>query len=88
MQMKRNEFIKNQKDIQEKLGRWRLETENEVFSDFTIGCFYDLIDNKWKIYVNSEKGRHRIRLMTDNEEEAFDELLSIVNFEIENNKYA
>ena len=86
--MKRNEFIKNQKDIQEKLGRWRLETENEVFSDFTIGCFYDLIDNKWKIYVNSEKGRHRIRLMTDNEEEAFDELLSIVNFEIENNKYA
>lgn len=86
--MKRNEFIKNQKDLQEKLGRWRLETENEVFSDFTIGCFYDLIDNKWKIYVNNEKGRHRIRLMTDNEEEAFDELLSIVNFEIENNKYA
>lgn len=86
--MKRNEFIKNQKDLQEKLGRWRLETENEVFSDFTIGCFYDLIDNKWKIYVNSEKGRHRIRLMTDNEEEAFDELLTIVNFEIENNKYA
>lgn len=65
-----------------------METENEVFSDFTIGCFYDLIDNKWKIYVNNEKGRHRIRLMTDNEEEAFDELLSIVNFEIENNKYA
>lgn len=88
MQLKRNEFIKNQKDLQEKLGRWRLETENEVFSDFTIGCFYDLIDNKWKIYVNNEKGRHRIRLMTDNEEEAFDELLSIVNFEIENNKYA
>lgn len=86
--MKRNEFIKNQKYLQEKLGRWRLETENEVFSDFTIGCFYDLIDNKWKIYVNNEKGRHRIRLMTDNEEEAFDELLSIVNFEIENNKYA
>lgn len=86
--MKRNEFIKNQKDLQEKLGRWRLETENEVFSDFTIGCFYDLIDNKWKIYVNNEKGRHRIRLMTDNEEEAFDELLTIVNFEIENNKYA
>lgn len=86
--MKRNEFIKNQKELQEKLGRWRLETENEVFSDFTIGCFYDLIDNKWKIYVNNEKGRHRIRLMTDNEEEAFDELLSIVNFEIENNKYA
>ena len=44
-------------------------------------------ERKWKVYVNNERGRHRIRLMTENEEEAFDELLSIVNFEIENNKY-
>ena len=39
------------------------------------------------MYVNNERGRHRIRLMTENDEEAFAELITIVNFEIENNKY-
>jgi len=37
--------------------------------------------------INNERGRHRIRLITENEEEAFDDLLSIVNFEVENNRY-
>ena len=49
--------------------------------------FYDTCEKKWKVYVNNERGRHRIRLITENEEEAFDDLLSIVNFEVENNRY-
>ena len=49
--------------------------------------YYDTCEKKWKVYVNNERGRHRIRLITENEEEAFDDLLSIVNFEVENNRY-
>ena len=61
--------------------------QEKIFADFTIGCFYDTCEKKWKVYVNNERGRHRIRLITENEEEAFDDLLSIVNFEVENNRY-
>lgn len=85
--MNRKEFLKIKEELQGKLGKWKLEIGDEIFADFTIGCFYDTCERKWKVYVNNERGRHRIRLMTENEEEAFDELLSIVNFEIENNKY-
>lgn len=87
MQMNKKEFMKIKEELQCKLGKWKLEIGDEILADFTIGCFYDTCVRKWKVYVNNERGRHRIRLMTENEEEAFDELLSIVNFEIENNKY-
>lgn len=85
--MNKNEFMKNKRKLQSELGKWQLEIGNEILTDFTIGCFYDVSESKWKVYVNNERGRHRIRVITESEEEAFDELLSIVNFEIENNKY-
>ena len=85
--MKKEEFLVIMKELQRKLGRWQLEVEEEVYGDFSMGCFYDVNERKWKVYVNNERGRHRIRLITTDEEEAFEELLSIVNFEIENNKY-
>lgn len=85
--MNKNDFIDIKDELQHKLGIWNLEINEEILADYTIGCFYDEDDNKWKVYVNNERGRHRIRLITEKEEEAFNELLSIVNFEIENNKY-
>ena len=85
--MNKKEFLIIKEELKHKLGKWRLEIDEEILADFTIGCFYDACDNKWKVYVNNERGRHRIRLATEMEEEAFSELLSIVNFEIENNKY-
>ena len=85
--MNKKEFLRIKEELQCKLGKWKLEIDDEIFADFTIGCFYDTCGSIWKVYVNNERGGHRIRLMTENEEEAFDELLSIVNFEIENNKY-
>lgn len=85
--MNKKELLKIEDELQCKLGKWKLEIDNEILTDFTIGCFFDVGENKWKVYVNNERGRHRIRLTTENEEEAFNELLSIVNFEIENNKY-
>ena len=85
--MKKKDFLIIKKELQRKLGKWKLEIEEEIFVDFSMGCFYDVGENKWKVYVNNERGRHRIRLITENEEEAFNELFSIANFEIENNKY-
>ena len=85
--MKKEEFVRNLKDLQNRIGRWKIEVEEEIFVDFSIGCFYDVNESKWKVYVNNERGRHRIRLVTDSEEDAFDTLLSIVNFEIENNSF-
>ncbi len=85
--MKKEEFLLIMKELQNKLGKWKLEVGKEIFADFFIGCFYDTNESKWKVYINNERGRHRIRLVTENEEDAFEELFSIVNFEIENNKY-
>lgn len=84
--MGKKEFVKIQKELQKNLGRWKLEVNEEVFAEFSMGCFFDKTENLWKVYINNEKGRHRIRFATLNENEAFDELLSMVNFEIENNK--
>lgn len=85
--MRKHEFLFITKELQSQLGRWQLYVGEEIFADFSMGCFYDVNVDKWKVYVNNERGRHRIRLVTENEEEAFDELLSIANFEIENNRY-
>lgn len=84
--MNKKSFLIAKEELQCKLGKWRLEIDDEILADFTIGCFYDVSDNKWKVYVNDERGRHRIRVITESEEEAFNELFSIVNFEIENNR--
>ena len=85
--MKKEEFVKLQQELQSKLGRWQLDVEKELFIDFSMGCFYDEEQKKWKVYINNERGRHRIRLVTTDENEAFDEVLSMVKFEIENNNY-
>lgn len=85
--MKRNDFENMKESLQKQVGIWKIVTEKKSLSDFVLGCFYDLKDNKWKVYINNEKGRQHIRLQTDSEDIAFDRLLSMVKFEIENNKY-
>lgn len=85
--MKKDEFLIKLKDIQDSLGNWNVELGEETFADFIIGCFFDETIGQWKVYVNRERGRHSIRLVTENEEEAFDKLLAIIKFQAENIKY-
>lgn len=85
--MNRNEFEKIQDELQKKIGMWKIVIGEESLADFVIGCFFDNTNNQWKVYINNEKGRHRIRLQTGVEGLAFDKLLSMINFEIENNTY-
>ena len=37
--MNRKEFLKIKEELQGKLGKWKLEIGDEIFADFTIGCF-------------------------------------------------
>lgn len=85
--MTKKEFEQKQVDLQNRVGQWQIVINKEVLSDFVLGCFYDEINHFWKVYVNNERGRHRIRLETEDECKAFDELFSIISYEIENNKY-
>lgn len=85
--MTKKEFLDVVDELQKKIGHWQLEVGTEIFADYSMGCFYDENEKMWKVYVNNERGRHRIRLVTEEESEAFDELMSIVEFEIVNNKY-
>ncbi|MFT3984212.1 MAG: hypothetical protein QM697_09895 [Lachnospiraceae bacterium] len=85
--MTKKEFEQKQTDLQKLVGQWEIVINAEVLSDFAIGCFYDEKTQCWKVYINNERGRHRIRLETKDEGEAFEELFSMINYEIENNKY-
>ncbi len=85
--MTKKEFEQKQDNLQKLVGQWQIVINEEMLSDFIMGCFFDKINHCWKVYVNNERGRHRIRLETEDEGKAFDELYSIINYEIENNKY-
>ena len=77
--MKREDFLKVKKGLQKNF-HWDICVDYEAFADFCIGCFYDDKEEKWKVYINYERGYHCIQLITESEEEAFDRLLSIINF--------
>ena len=46
--MKREEFLKIQDELQNKLF-WVICVDCEAFADFCIGCFYDEKEEKWKV---------------------------------------
>ena len=79
-EMNKKEFLCKAETLKHKLGVWQLETEQEDFSDFVRGCFYDEEEGKWKVYDNGERGMRIIWLETESEEEAFDELLELINY--------
>ncbi len=80
--MKKEGFLLMKEGLQKKVWPWKIETEEEWFSDFVIGCFFDSKSNLWKVYMNHERGRHRIMLETKNEDAAFEKLLDLIWFEI------
>lgn len=79
-------FERKKDEIRSQMGQWEIESGEEVFSDYSIGYFYDAIEEKWKVYINNERGRHRIRLATSNKSEALEHLMSLALFIVENNK--
>lgn len=55
--MKKEEFIIIITDLQSRLGKWQLEVEEEIFVDFSMGCFYEemLIGRKFVVYKDTMK---------------------------------
>lgn len=78
--MTKSEFVKIMSGYDGYFKGWRVETEKMDLTDFVLGCYYDEAEEKWIVYVNKSQGRHYIRMVTASEEEAFDELCSIMDF--------
>ena len=85
--MTRTEFLKKTEHYNGSVGSWDIVLDRFSEADFVIGCYYDESDKKWKVYQNNERGLQGIDLETTSEEEALDELYSMIEFENENNLY-
>lgn len=82
--MNKSEFLKMVSEYDGYFKGWRIETEKMDMSDFVLGCYYDQNQGKWIVYINKSQGRHYVRMVTNSEEEAFNELCSIMDFRYNN----
>lgn len=79
--MTRVEFIEKTKHYHGRIGDMDIVLDNFNLGDFTLGCYFDKEIKTWKVYQNGERGMRGINLETVSEEEALDELYSIIEFE-------
>ena len=84
--MKAKEFENWLNEKKELIGRWTVEPNKKITKAYSMGCYFDSNDNKWKVYSNEERGQFIVYLETDDEDSAYEELQSMVQFEIKNNK--
>lgn len=77
--MKKEEFLEKNKDIKGKMGNYSVEVDKETFGDWILGCFFDVNESVWKVFVNQDRGSHDIRYVSNNEDDAFDYLFSLLN---------
>lgn len=83
--MNKLEFIHWLQNYKNSLGLWHVDSLKESFGQYTVGCFKDYSTNEYIVYLNDER-KHRIRLTTKSQDEAYCKLKSMVEFIIENNK--
>lgn len=84
--MKKEDFMSWFEEKQDALAMWSVSVDEENLSDFVVGCFFDRKSETWKVYINKERGKHRVRLETKDEEQAFNKLQALVEYVIENNR--
>lgn len=70
-------------NLKTKIGPWKVILNQNCKSQFSMGVFLDKDKKVWIVYLNDER-KYRIRLKTKNKESAFNELLKMVEFEVEN----
>lgn len=70
-------------NLKTKIGPWKVILNQNCKSQFSMGVFLDKDKKVWIVYLNDER-KYRIRLETKNKESAFNELLKMVEFEVEN----
>lgn len=84
--MEKKDYINKINELKDKIGVWSISLEVCSKAGFVMGYFWNLKTEKYDVYINNERGRQRIRLSTDDELEALDKLLSMIEFEIESNR--
>lgn len=82
--MNKLEFLHWLQDNRGNLGRISVDISHESFSPYTLGCFKNS-NNEYVVYENDEHSHYTV-LTTPNQDKAFDELKSMVLFEIRNNR--
>ena len=60
--------------------------EQNSKADFVMGYYFNQNSSMYDVYINNERGKHRIRLSTSDELMALEKLLSMIEFEIESNR--
>lgn len=85
--MTRTEFLNKTEHYHGSVGGGDIVLDRLSVADFVIGCYYDENDKKWRVYENGERGLQNVALETTSEEEALDELYSMIEFENENYLY-
>lgn len=81
--MYKKEFLEKIKKFDGRLGMWQIAVDKLCMGDFILGCYFDNNEKMWRVYKNSERGDHWERLSTASEQEAFDKLYSMIEFEFE-----
>lgn len=84
--MNAKEFEKWVVDKKTSVGMWSIESNKKSLKQFTIGCYFDDQEKKWKVYSTGERNKHKVYLVTDDEDEAYEKLQARVIFEQRNNK--
>lgn len=81
--MDKHELLNKINQLKDEIGMWEIALNEHREADFVIGYYYDDAAGKYNVYINNERGRHRVRKSTENEIGALEKLLSIVEFEAE-----
>ena len=84
--MKKQEFVRWVSQYENSIAFWKIEIEELAEGECTIGCYYSGEKKSWIVYLNDDRGKHRVRLETENEEKAYDKLKSMVETQMENSK--
>ena len=86
--MEKKEYIDRINELKDKIGLWDVELNEYTKADFVIGYYYNENTQEYTVYINKERGRHRVRKITKNENEALEKLVSMLEYEAESNRYS
>ena len=78
--MTKEEIISKLSELENAVGMWSFALNSLSAADYVIGCHYNPDSGMFDVYVNNERGRHRIRLSTADETQALEKVLKIAEF--------
>lgn len=84
--MNKIEFMRWFEERKDALAMWTVSIDEENMSDYVIGCFFENKSETWKVYINKGRGKHSVRLETNDEKQAFNKLSVLVEYVIESNR--